>query len=98
VISGFVMPDYHLHITLTSAHLITLSARASTFSGIVRPICLAVFKLITNSSFIGGSTGRSAGFAPFKILRPTGAARPHRSEKSGPSAHLIGIAPFAVTT
>jgi len=29
-------------------HRITLSARASTFGGIVTPICLAVFKLITN--------------------------------------------------
>ena len=30
-------------------HLITLSARASTFGGIVTPICFAVFKLMTNS-------------------------------------------------
>ena len=50
------------------AHLITLSARASTFCGIVRPICLAVFRLITNSNFVGCSTGKSAGLAPFSIL------------------------------
>ena len=35
------------------ASLITLSARASTLGGMVRPICLAVFRLITNSNFVG---------------------------------------------
>jgi hypothetical protein len=49
-------------------HLISLFALASTSGGIVRPICLAVFKFITNSNFVGCSTGSSAGFAPFKIL------------------------------
>jgi hypothetical protein len=48
--------------------LMTLSALASTFGGIVKPICLAVFKLITSSNFTGCSTGRSAGFFPFRIL------------------------------
>src|SRR5439155_25290998 len=49
-------------------HLITLSARYRTDCGIVRPICLAVLRFITNSNFVGCSTGRSAGFVPFKIL------------------------------
>jgi hypothetical protein len=49
-------------------HLITLSARTSTFGGIVRPICFAVLRLITSSNFVGCSTGRSAGLAPFRIL------------------------------
>ena len=49
-------------------HLITLSALASTFCGIVRPICFAVLRLITSSNFVGCSTGRSAGLAPFRIL------------------------------
>ena len=49
-------------------HLITLSALTSTFGGIVRPICLAVLRLITSSNFVGCSTGRSAGLAPFRIL------------------------------
>ena len=49
-------------------HLITLSVRASTLGGIVRPICFAAFKLTMNSNFVGCSTGRSAGLAPFKIL------------------------------
>ena len=34
-------------------HLITLSALTSTFGGIVRPICFAVFRLMMNSNFIG---------------------------------------------
>jgi hypothetical protein len=50
------------------SHLITLSALASTFGGIVRPICLAAFKLITSSNFVGCSIGRSAGLAPLRIL------------------------------
>jgi hypothetical protein len=49
-------------------YLITLSALASTFGGIVRPICLAVLRLITSSNFVGCSTGSSAGFAPLRIL------------------------------
>src|SRR5262249_9170643 len=49
-------------------YLITLSALASTFGGMVRPICLAVLRLMTNSNFFGCSIGRSAGLAPFRIL------------------------------
>src|SRR5262245_60455707 len=45
-----------------------LSARASKFGGIVRPICSAVFKLINISNFVGNSVGTSAGLAPFRIL------------------------------
>src|SRR4030095_5572028 len=43
-------------------YLITLSALASTFGGIVRPICFAVFRLMMNSNFFGCSTGMSAGW------------------------------------
>src|SRR5262245_11337671 len=50
------------------AYLITLSARKRTDCGIVTPICLAVLRLMMNSNFVGCSTGRSAGFAPFRIL------------------------------
>src|SRR4029453_17455631 len=39
--------------------------------GIVRPRALAVLRLITNSNLVGCSTGRSAGFAPLKILTST---------------------------
>ncbi len=55
-------------LLLPNAYLITLSARISVHCGIVRPICFAVLRLITNSNFIGCSTGRSAGFVPFRIL------------------------------
>src|ERR1044072_5251202 len=49
-------------------HLITLSALASTLGGMVRPICFAVLRLITNSYLVGCSTGRSPGLAPFSTL------------------------------
>jgi hypothetical protein len=49
-------------------HLMTLVAFISVPCGIVTPICLAVLRLITNSNFIGCSTGRSAGLAPLRIL------------------------------
>ena len=58
--------DSPRHFTLVPSHLITLSARASTFGGIVSPICLAAFRLMINSNFVGCSTGRSAGLAPLK--------------------------------
>jgi hypothetical protein len=47
---------------------ITWSARSSTDCGIVRPRALAVLRLITNSNFVGCSTGSSAGLAPLRIL------------------------------
>src|SRR5207248_2326483 len=57
------------------AYLITLSARYSTACGIVTPICFAVLRLMTNSNFVGCSTGSSAGLAPFSILSTYVAAR-----------------------
>jgi putative tryptophan/tyrosine transport system substrate-binding protein len=48
---------------LARLQLITLSARASTLGGIVRPICFAAFRLMMNSNFFGCSTGKSAGLA-----------------------------------
>jgi hypothetical protein len=56
------------HSTLAPSHLMTLSACASAFGGIVRPICFAVFKLITSSNLVDCSTGRSAGLAPLRNL------------------------------
>ena len=49
-------------------HLITLFARERNSGESVRPICFAAFKLITNSNFVACCTGRSAGFAPLRIL------------------------------
>src|SRR6185436_9442689 len=67
------------------AYLITLFARSSTWPGIVRPICFAAFKLITNSNFVACCTGKSPGWtfqdlvhvnsrAPIEIIevRPIG--------------------------
>ena len=56
-------------------HLITLSARYSKDCGIITPICLAVFRLIVNSNFVGCSTGISAGLAPFRIQSTITATR-----------------------
>jgi hypothetical protein len=43
---------------------------------IMRPICLAVFRLMTSSKLGRCSTGRSAGFAPLRIL-------PHKWRRGG---------------
>ena len=61
--------------------LITLSARASTSGGIVRPICFAALRLMTNSNFVGCSTGKSAGLAPFKILSTYSGGAPEQAEQ-----------------
>jgi len=65
-------------------HLITLSALARTFGGIVRPICFAAFRLMISSNFVGCSTGKSAGFAPLRILSTYVAARRSKSLLSTP--------------
>ena len=46
----------------------TLSALASTFGGIVRPICLAVFRLMINSNFYRLLHGKIGGLGAVKIL------------------------------
>jgi hypothetical protein len=56
---SFLVRLFHplLHAGLIPAlSLITLSARANTVGGIVRPICLAAFRLTMNSNFFGCST------------------------------------------
>src|SRR5262249_31716805 len=50
-----------------ATHSITSSARASSAGGTSRPSALAVFRLITNSYFVGACTGRSAGFSPLRM-------------------------------
>ena len=45
----------------------TLSARNSTDCGIVRSRAFAALRLMMNSNVFGCSTGRLAGFAPFRI-------------------------------
>jgi len=53
---------------LWSGHSMIWSARCSSDGGIVRPIALAVLRLMTSSNLVGCSTGRSAGLAPLRIL------------------------------
>jgi len=50
------------------AHRITSSAWKRSIGGSVRPRACAVLRLITNSNFLGCSTGRSAGVAPLRSL------------------------------
>ena len=69
---------------LTMPHSITSSARARSVGGIVMPSAFAVFRLITTSNVVGCSTGRSAGFVPFKILSTYVAARRTRSGSDSP--------------
>src|SRR6516162_1840898 len=63
---------------------ITLSALAITLGGIVRPISLAVFRLTTNSNFVGASTGKSTGLVPLRILSTYTAARRYMVLRSAP--------------
>src|SRR5215467_14148969 len=54
---------------LTPFHYsITSSARACSVSGTVRPRALAVLRLMISSSFVDCWTGKSAGFAPWRIF------------------------------
>ena len=49
-------------------HSSSASARRISPGGISSPSALAVLRLTTISSLVGCSTGRSAGFTPFRIL------------------------------
>ena len=60
---------------LPAAHSMPSSARSSSDCGTVRPSALAILRLMTNSSFVGCSTGKSPGFAPLNILSIKPAAR-----------------------
>jgi hypothetical protein len=68
-----------LHFRSESAsglgHSITRSACSRSDFGIVRPSLFAVLRLMTSSNFVGCSTGKSAGLAPFKILSTLGLAQ-----------------------
>ena len=47
-------------------HLITRSALAKTFDGMVNPICFAVLRLITNSNFVGLLDWQLGGLGAFE--------------------------------
>jgi GAF domain-containing protein len=67
-----------------ASHSITSSARNRNDSGIVKPIALAVVRLMTSSNLDGCSTGISPGFVPRKTLSTNSAVRRNRSGKFGP--------------
>src|SRR5262245_32700146 len=48
-------------------HSITSSASASTSGDRLKPSAFAVCRLTTNLNLVGNWTGRSPGFAPFKM-------------------------------
>src|SRR4029450_8449023 len=60
-------------------HSITSSARARSVAGTVMPSALAVFILMTSWKRVGCSTGKSAGWAPLRILSTYTAALRKRS-------------------
>ena len=74
----------HNIITLRKVYSTTSSAATSSVCGIVRPSSFAVLRLMTNSNFVGCSTGRSLGLAPRKILSTYSAARWNRVGMLGP--------------
>ena len=53
---------------VASFHSITSSARACRVKGTSRPKALAVLRLMISSSFVDCWTGKSAGFAPWRIF------------------------------
>src|SRR5215510_6976310 len=77
-------PAHHDDERSAVHHWITSSARTRMDCGIVRPSAFAVFRLMTSSNLVGCSTGRSAGFAPFRILSTKIAARRQMSLMSAP--------------
>src|SRR5262249_42091338 len=56
-----------MHRNKGHSHSITSSARPSSERGTVRPSSLAVLKLMTSWTFVDCWTGRSEGFARFRI-------------------------------
>ena len=61
-----------------------------------RPSVLAVLRLMTSSNFVGCSTGRSAGWAPFRILSTYVAARrklsrPRPCAASARTSPVLGV-------
>jgi hypothetical protein len=65
-------------------HSITSPAWVSSDGGTVSPSALAVLRLITSLTFVGCSTGSSAGLAPLKILSTYAATRQNRSRWLAP--------------
>ena len=56
----------HSLLSTQHCHLMTLSALASTLGGIVRPICLAAFKVKVRANFFDCCTGTQVGSVTFE--------------------------------
>lgn len=66
----------------TVAYSITWSARARIVCGILMPRVRAVLRLTANQNFVGSSIGKSAGFAPLRILSTKSAQRRYSASGS----------------
>src|SRR5260370_33322836 len=80
---GRLEVDDELELRPAGNHWMTSSARSSNDCGMVSPRALAVLRLITSSNLLACSTGRSAGFAPFRYLSTYAAARPYVNHAFG---------------
>ena len=58
----------HMQCSKKDHYSISVSTRSRNDPGIVSPSACAVLRLSTSSKWVGCSTGRSAGWAPFRIL------------------------------
>src|SRR5687768_5938963 len=74
----------HMHRGKENLYSTTASARATIDGGTARPSTFAVLRLMTNSTVVDRSTGRSAGFTPPRILPTKPAARLAFSLRFGP--------------
>ena len=72
-------------------HLITLFARASTSGGIVRPICFAAFRLITNSNFVACCTGKISRLGAFQDLVHVNSRAPIEVSEVRPIGHETAL-------
>ena len=68
----------------TDRYSITSSAVARRAGGTVRPRPFADLRLMTSSSLVGNSTGKSPGCEPFRILTTYAAARRKQSARLTP--------------
>ena len=90
VLKNFVRQPKETFATLSASsrheppHSITSSARESSAGQMFRLSALAVLRLMTSSNFVGCSIGRSAGFAPLRILSTQYAALRYIASNDGP--------------
>ena len=56
----------HSLLSTQNCHLMTRSALASTLGGIVKPICLAAFKVKVRANFVDCCTGTQVGSVTFE--------------------------------